>query len=130
MSSRLALLDTSAFIEFSRHASSTVAEAVDAALEEGRAAICEVVAAELLSGSRSRADYRQTERLLGGLEWLPVTEACWERAGALGFNLRRSGITVPLTDRLVAVVARVHNADLIHCDTHFDMIGEAPDTVR
>lgn len=130
MDSRLTLVDTSAFIEFSRGADSTVAEAVDAALEEGHAAVCEVVAAELLSGCRSPGEYRRTEHLLSALRWLSVTKDCWSRAAALGFNLRRSGITVPLTDRLIAVVARLHGADLLHHDSHFDMIGDAPDTVR
>lgn len=129
MSSRLVLVDTSAFIEFSRRADSSVAEAVDAALAEGRAAICPVVAAELLTGCRSRHDYRDTQLLLSGLEWLPLTDDCWTRAAALGFKLRRSGFTVPLTDRLVAVVARTHGAQLIHLDAHFDLIGDMPDTV-
>jgi len=36
---------------------------------------------------------------------------------------------VPLADRLVAVTARVHAADLLHCDAHFDVIGDMPDTL-
>jgi len=66
--------------------------------------------------------------LLEGLEWLPLSDECWTRAAALGFNLRRSGITVPLTDRLVAVIARVHGAEVLHCDSHFDLIDDTPDT--
>ena len=130
MSSRLTLLDSSAFIEFSRDAASGVADAVDAALAEGRAAVCNVVAAELLSGCRSQGEYREMELLLGGLEWLPVTDECWTRAAALGFNLRRAGITVPLTDRLVVVTARSHDVDLVHCDAHFDLIGDTPDAIE
>ncbi len=130
MSSRLTLVDSSAFIEFSRQGDSGVADAVDEALAEGRAAVCSVVAAELLSGCRSQAEFREMELLLGGLAWLPLTDECWARAAALGLNLRRSGITVPLTDRLVAVTARVHDADLLHRDAHFDLIGDTPDTVQ
>jgi len=129
MSSRLALLDTSAFIEFSRHPDSSISDAVDAALAEGRAAVCHVVAAEVLSGCRWEAEYRRTGLLLGSLNWLPLTEECWARAAGLGFNLRRAGITVPLPDRLVAVTARVHDADLLHCDAHFDLIGDRPDAI-
>ena len=50
------------------------------------------------------------ELILSGLEWLPLTDECWSRAAALGFNLRRAGIAVPLTDRLVVVTARMHDA--------------------
>lgn len=127
MSSRLTVVDSSAFIEFSRHAASDISEAVDATIDRGLAAVCDVIAAELLSGSRSRAEYREMELLLGGLEWLPITNECWTRAAALGFNLRRAGVTVPLTDRLVAVTARIHDADLLHCDAHFGLIGDTPD---
>jgi len=130
MSSRLALVDSSAFIEFSRGGDSAVANAVDEALAEGRAAVCSVVVAEVLSGCRSPAEYRSTGILLEGLEWLPLSDECWTRAAALGFNLRRSGITVPLTDRLVAVIARVHGAEVLHCDSHFDLIDDTPDTAR
>jgi predicted nucleic acid-binding protein len=130
VSSRLVLVDTSAFIEFSRDAGSSVAGAVDAALADGRAAVCQVVAAELLSGCRSTAEYQETALLLSSLEWLAVTDECWTRAAALGFNLRRSGLTVPLTDRLVVVIARLHGADLLHRDAHFDLIGDTPDEPR
>ena len=130
MSSPLTLVDTSAFIKFSRHANSGVADAVDGALADGRAAACEVVVAEVLSGCRSRREYREMGLLLSGLAWLSVTDECWRRAAVLGFNLRRSGLTVPLTDRLVATTARVHGVTLLHCDAHFDLIGDTPDTIE
>ena len=106
-----------------------MAAAVVAAVGYGRAATCSVVVAELLTGCRTPADYRKTQLALGGLEWLPLTEECWARAAALGFNLRRAGITVPLTDRLLVATARVHGADLLHCDAHFELIGETQDTL-
>ena len=122
MISRLTLVDSSAFIEFSRRPGCAIAD--------GRAAVCHVVVAELLSGCRSKSEYREIELVLGGLAWLPLTDECWTRAAALGFNLRRSGITVPLTDRLVVVTARMHEVELLHCDTHFDLVRDVPDTLQ
>jgi predicted nucleic acid-binding protein len=130
MDSRLVLVDSSAFIEADRCPGFPVAGAVVAAIADGRAAVCHVVAAELLTGCRSRSEYREMELLLSGLAWLPVTDECWARVAALGFNLRRKGITVPLPDRLVAVTARVHKVELLHHDVHFDLIGDTPDTIR
>ena len=130
MTRRLTLVDSSAFIEFSRSVGSEVAQAVDVALAEGRAAVCEVVTAELLAGCRTRAEFRRMELRLAALVWLPLTEECWARAAALGFNLRRQGLTVPLADRLVAVCARVHGAEVLHCDAHFDLMADTPDTVE
>lgn len=129
MTSALTLVDSSAFVEFSRSADSAVARAVDRALAEDRAAVCEVVAAEVLTGCRTTAEYRRLELWLAAFSWLPVTEECWKRAAALGFNLRRAGLTVPLTDRLVAVTARLHHVELLHYDAHFDLIGDTPDEV-
>ena len=106
MTDRLTLIDSSAFIEFSHHAGSEVAEAVDTALAEGRAAVCTVVAAELLTRCRTTAEYRRMELLLAALTWLP------------------------LTDRLVVVTARLHEVELLHHDAHFDLIGDTPDTVQ
>lgn len=130
MTERLTLVDSSAFIEFSRSASTAAADAVDTALAEGHAAVCEVVAAELLTGCRTSAEYRRMELRLASLLWLPLTEECWARAAALGFNLRRAGLTVPLTDRLVVATARVYGAELLHADAHFDLIGDTPDTLE
>jgi predicted nucleic acid-binding protein len=129
MTRRPVLVDSSAFIEADRRPECALASSVCAAIADGRAAVCNVTAAELLTGCRSKAEYREMELLLGALRWLPVTDECWTRAAALGFNLRRSGLTVPLTDRLVVATARVHDADLLHCDAHFDLIGDTPDTI-
>jgi hypothetical protein len=130
MTRRLTLVDSSAFIDFSRRAPSPVADAVQAAVEQRRAAVCQVVAAELLTGCRTTAEYRSMQFFLASLPWLPLTDECWARAAALGFNLRRAGLTVPLTDRLVVVTARLHEVEVIHSDAHFDLIGETPDEVR
>lgn len=130
MTRRLTLVDSSAFIEADRHPGCAVAAAVVAAVADGRAATCNVVAAELLTGCRTLAEYHKTQLVLGGLAWLPLTDECWTRAAALGFNLRRAGLTVPLTDRLVVVTARLHEVEVLHCDAHFDLIGDTPDTVQ
>jgi predicted nucleic acid-binding protein len=129
MTRRLTLVDSSAFIETDRHPASLIATAVRAVIAEGRAAVCHVVATELLTGCRTRTEYHQLEFVLAALVWLPLADECWDRAAALGFNLRRAGLTVPLTDRLVAVTARLHEADLLHCDAHFDLIADTPDTL-
>lgn len=130
MTRRLTLVDTSAFIEADRHPGSDVAAAVVDAVTDGRAATCSVVVAELLTGCRGLAEYRKMQRALGALAWLPLTDECWTRAAALGFNLRRAGITVPLTDRLIVVIARLHEADVLHCDTHLDLVRETPDEIQ
>lgn len=130
MTRRLTLVDSSALREADRRPGGPVAVTVLAAIAGCRAAVCEVIAAELLTGCRTASEYREMPLMLAGLAWLPVTGECWTRAVALGFNLRRAGITVPLTDRLVVVTARVYGADLLHRDAHFDLVGDTPDTLQ
>jgi len=115
MTRRLTLIDSSAFIETRRRPGCPVASAVRAAIADGRAAVCGVVAAELLTGCLSKSEYGEVELVLTGLAWLPLTDECWDRAAALGFNLRRSGVTVPLTEMPAAVAF-----------TGRDMVGQLP----
>lgn len=112
MARRMTLVDSSAFIGTDR-----------------RPATCNVVVAELLAGYRTPAEYRKVQLALGELVWLPLTDECGARAAAFGFSLHRSGVTVPLVDRLLAATARVHGADLLYCDAHFELIGRTPDTL-
>ena len=47
----------------------------------------------------------------------------WQRACKLGYTLRNEGISVPLTDTLIASVALENNALLLHNDRHYEMIA-------
>jgi predicted nucleic acid-binding protein len=130
MTERLTLIDTSAFIAYERSSRDPDLQTrVSECVRRGVAATCAVIAAEILSGARSQREFGQLQLTLSAFQWLPITAQCWTRAAALGFNLRRKGITVPLTDRLIAVVARANDADLLHRDAHYDLIGDTPDEV-
>jgi predicted nucleic acid-binding protein len=130
MTSRLLLIDSSAFIEFSRRrGDAVIADRVQDAVAQKRAAVCSCVAAEVLSGCKSKAEWVKVMGTLAFFEWLDTTDECWLRAAALGFNLRRQGLTVPLTDRLVLAISRVHEVELLHCDAHYDLMADVSDVV-
>jgi len=130
MTKPLLLVDSSAFIEFSRErGDARIADQVQDAIAQERAAVCSCIAAEVLSGCKSKAEWVQILGILRYCEWLDTTEESWLRAAALGFNLRRQGLTVPLTDRLVLAISRVHGVELLHCDTHYDLMADVPDEV-
>jgi len=60
-----------------------------------------MVRLELLAGSRARAEWLRLSGLLAALHPLLVDED----AADMGFQLRRSGMTIPSTDLLIAAVA-------------------------
>jgi predicted nucleic acid-binding protein len=124
------LLDSSVLIAHQRpNSDPEVFCRVEEAILDRRAATCAVVVAEVLAGARTTREYAELMFSLSSLKWLETTDECWLRAAALGFNLRRQGLTVPLTDRLVLAISRVHEVELLHCDAHYDIMAEVADEV-
>ena len=85
-------------------------------------AICGIIEAELLHGARSDKEISQIEEALSCFEHLSIGEN-WYRLGRMLYRLRRSGITVPFTDAVIADVAIRNNISLITNDHHFRLIS-------
>ena len=51
-----------------------------------------------------------------------MTETLWIRAGQLAGGLRKQGITIPLSDILIATLALEHKAAVLTIDRHFSLI--------
>ncbi len=115
------LLDTSAWVDALRGRTASVVEAVGDLLREDRVVRCDVVGAELRVGLRDR-ERRKVLDLFNAVPNVPVDSTDWERAGDLGASLRRSGVTLPMTDLLVAQVCLRHGFELFSLDAHFQRI--------
>jgi predicted nucleic acid-binding protein len=117
---RLVLADTSAW-----HRSARAGERWVELLETGVLAICTPVALELLFSARSRAGYDQLASDLAYLPTLPFDRRAESIAAstqtALAERSQHRGAT-PI-DLLIAAVAEVHGAILLHYDRHFDAIA-------
>ncbi|HAZ31787.1 MAG TPA: PIN domain nuclease, partial [Dehalococcoidia bacterium] len=100
------IVDTSAWIEYFRpQGDAELKEAIKPLISEVRALLPGIIRTEILRGARSRKEYETLDDLLRGLTHLPVTEDFWGRLSRFSFNLFRKGITVPLTDTYIALVA-------------------------
>jgi hypothetical protein len=90
-------------------------------------AICPPVQLELLYSVRSPGAYGELKDELAGLPALPLTERAAARAleiqEALAARSQHRGPTP--TDLLVAAIADVNGATILHYDRHFDAIGVA-----
>ena len=115
----LVLIDTSAWIDFFRGKQSAVTDAVQLALQMGAARLCGPVKAELLQGVRTKKEKLQLGVVFDAVENLPTQESDWEIAGQSLQQLRESGITLPLTDALIAAIAFRHKAQVLTLDQHF-----------
>ena len=116
----LYLADTSAW-----HRSGRVADRWEALLETNEIALCTPVLLEVLLSARGPADYRALSSDLAQVRHLRLDDRC-ERAAAriqaaLAERSQHRGPTP--VDLLIAAVAEVNGATLLHYDRHFDTIA-------
>jgi predicted nucleic acid-binding protein len=91
----------------------------------GDLAVCVPVALELAYSARGARDFASLQDQLGGLPRLPLDEkasaAASEMQAALVARAQYRGPR-PM-DLLIAAIARMHGAILLHYDRHFDAIA-------
>jgi predicted nucleic acid-binding protein len=116
----LYLADTSAW-----HRSGAGGDRWDDLLARGELAICVPVALELAYSARGVRDFASLQDQLAGLPRLPLDEVASAEASqtqsALVPRAQHRGPR-PM-DLLIAAIAKVHNAVLLHYDRHFDSIA-------
>lgn len=115
----LFLVDTSVWIEHLRDTGSPAAtEARTLLRQPEQVATCGPIVMELLSGARGDAGLIALERLTNALVQLSVDERQDFHAAAAAYrSVRASGRTVRgMLDCLIAVIARRHEAVLVHRD--------------
>lgn len=118
----MVIVDTSAWIPFFNRPESTEKQVIDELIDQGDAAIVGVVLAELLQGCRSREEREELQEALLALPYLGVSQATWIAAGEISAGLLRKGITLPLTDLVIAAAAIEHRCSVYSLDTHFQKI--------
>ena len=124
MASEPVLVDTSCWIEYFNRPGTPNAITVEAAIKEDRAALTGVILAELSQGARSEAELSRLKVALGAVRWVATSREVYERAGGIGFELRRRGVTVPITDCVIAAAAESIGGRIFTLDSHFAEISE------
>jgi hypothetical protein len=119
------LIDTCAWIDFLSQPQGGLGDQVEQLLANDRAALCGVVQAELMQGAKGRKEQEQLDFLLANVPCLDITPADWLSAGRLLAQLRAKGLQVPLSDALIAVCAKRHQAPVLTLDEHFQHLGVA-----
>src|ERR1700710_969243 len=77
-----------------------------------RLACCSVTVAEVYSGMRPH-EAPQTDELLASLIWYNTTRSIARQAGRWRYEWAKQGVTLSLTDMLIAATAHEHKLTLI-----------------
>lgn len=120
---RAVLADTSVW---TRRHQPDVAESLSRVLEDDRAVMTTPIALELLRSARDAFDARAEVQQLELLRWIPISRVIERRARDVLLALSRRGYhrAPSPVDLLSAAAAESADAELWHCDRHFELIGE------
>lgn len=116
------LIDASSWIEYLRDRESELGDRVEVLVLSGEAAWCDITLVELWHGVRGSREKRELAAMEAVIERVPVDASVWRLASKLALRCREKGITVPISDVVVAACATHHKLVLEHCDAHFDHI--------
>lgn len=114
----LVLIDASAWIDYLRSGEGPLPDLLEQLLEENRAALCGIALAEVRQGLRPHEE-RDVLDLFETLPYLETVREDFDAAGALLAGLRRKGVTLPVTDGLMAQLALRYGVALLENDRHF-----------
>ena len=114
------LLDTTILIDFFRGRIEAV-QMLNMLVEEGPLGFCPVTVAEIFSGVRPEERAR-VEELFGALVYYPIPYETARLAGEYRKDYQKKGITLSISDTLIAAVAVKNSLTLITKNVrHFPM---------
>ena len=116
------IVDTSVWIEFFRHAESAVSLHVRSLLRSRQVILVGMVLAEIIQGVRNSREAKIVRQHFAALPFMEASRDAWERAGEISAGLRKNGITIPLSDLLIAAVALSEACEVFTLDPHFESV--------
>ena len=118
----MVVVDTSVWIAYFRDATSPLDDAVDNLLDNDEALLVGPVMFELLRGSKSPNEYRYLSDRLNELPFEDTTMAIWSHASQLTYELRTRGVTMGISDALIAAIALEGSHQVFSIDADFQRV--------
>jgi predicted nucleic acid-binding protein len=113
------IVDTSVWIEFFREPASELTLHLKGLLRERKVIMVGMVIAEILQAVKAPKEANLVKQSLEKLPYLEITRDIWEAAGEISASLRGTGITIPLTDLIIAALALTGDHEIFTIDPHF-----------
>ncbi len=121
MKNQRIIVDTSTWIEYVKNNHNYVPCIVDN-LNLENILISGPIISELLHGVKSEKEYKLLSESISAVPYAECVYDDWIKTGETLYNLKKKGITVPLTDILISAIAIRHDASVLSLDKHFKSI--------
>lgn len=121
MSDRV-LIDTSVWITYFKASDPPLVEIVENLMTVAEIFVPKVVLAELTQGARTEQEVLAIGEFVGAFTIIDQLDETWDKAGKLSFQMKRKGISIPLVDCYIAVIAYENKCRLLTLDKHFKEI--------
>jgi len=118
------MLDSSVWIRYFRDKDYELAPVIKELVERDVVYMNGIIQTELLKGAKSEKNYRTLKNVFNGLHFLEIDRGLFDSISEAAFILRRKGITVPLSDLIIAIQCVENNLVLMQEDKHFKFIKE------
>jgi len=113
------LIDTSAWIDFFRSDSGLAGNVVADLIRFDKAYLTGPIITELLHGVRGKKEISKLNFIFTTIPCLEINQNDWQTTGNTLRQLRGKGLSIPLTDVLIATVATRNNMPVLTLDKHF-----------
>jgi predicted nucleic acid-binding protein len=118
------LIDSTIWIEFFRGNNDAVNDFILPLVEKDKIYYNGIILSELLIGASNQKEFSFLENNFKGFRYLETDEKMFSKAAQMGFKLRRKGLTIPLSDLMIAAQALHHDLMLATADPHFNLVNE------
>jgi len=118
------MIDTSVWIDYFRDSDKGLNDFIDHLIDEDVVYTNGIIKTELLIGTKTPKEYDLTKNNLDCLYTIDLDNQIFDEVSKVGFQLKRKGITVPLSDLIIAVQCFQHRLILLEKDRHFQKIKE------
>ncbi|NLC68299.1 MAG: PIN domain-containing protein [Clostridiaceae bacterium] len=115
------IIDTSIWVEYFKNKAGIV-EFIDNGLDNGCIYITGPIISELLQGVKSDKELNMLSKCIDADPGFKIDTKDWIDAGVMSYSLRKKGYAIPLTDILIAVIAKNNDAAVYTLDKHFSYI--------
>lgn len=117
------IVDTSIWIEYFKNNQDYV-PFIEDSLNLENIIISGPIISELLHGVKGEKEYKLLSESISAVPYVECIYGDWVTTGEMLHNLKKKGISVPLTDVLISAIAIRYNASVLTLDKHFKNIGK------